>query len=66
IEENARDFHRAAMPTLSVLAQRPNLAHLLLAVTGLLMAGVDPGAPGAAGADGADGAAGGAGGAAPT
>jgi hypothetical protein len=25
------------MPTLSVLAQRPDLAHLLLAVTGLLV-----------------------------
>ena len=39
IEENALLFHREAMPTLSVLAQRPNLAHLLLAVTGLLTAG---------------------------
>ena len=37
IEENARTFHTEAMPTLSVLAQRPNLAHLLLAVTGLLV-----------------------------
>ena len=41
IEENALLFHREAMPTLSVLAQRPH--HLLLAVTGLLMAGVVPG-----------------------
>jgi hypothetical protein len=39
IEEHARAFHREAMPTLSVLAQRPNLAHLLLAVTGLIAAG---------------------------
>ena len=39
IEENALLFLREAMPTLSVLAQRPNLAHLWLAVTGLLTAG---------------------------
>ena len=55
IEANARAFHREAMPTLSVLAQRPH--HLLLAVTGLIAAGLDPGAPGGAGAGGAVGAA---------
>ena len=66
IEENALLFHREAMPTLSVLAQRLDHAHILLAVTGLLMAGVDPGAAGGAGAGGAAGAAGGAGGAAQT
>ena len=55
IEENARTFHTEAMPTLSVLAQRPH--HLLLAVTGLIAAGLDPGAPGGAGAGGAVGAA---------
>ena len=64
IEENARAFHREAMPTLSLLDQRRY--HLLLAVTGLLMAGVVPGAAGGAGAGGAAGAAGGAGGAAQT
>jgi speckle-type POZ protein len=58
IEENARAFHREAMATLSLLSQHPH--HLLLAVTGLLMAGVDPGAPGGAGAGGGVGAAGGA------
>ena len=60
IAEHALLFHRGAMPTLSMLAQRPNHAHLLLAVTGLLTAGLDPGGPGAAG----DGVAAGAGGAA--
>ena len=64
IEENALLFHREAMPTLSLLGQRPH--HLWLAVTGLLMAGVVPGAAGGAGAGGAAGAAGGAGGAAQT
>ena len=49
IEEHARAFHREAMPTLSLLAQRPNLARLWLAVTGLLTAGLDPGAPGCGG-----------------
>ena len=58
IEENARAFHREAMPTLSLLGQRRY--HLLLAVTGLLMAGVDPEASGGAGAGGGVGAAGGA------
>ena len=48
------------MPTLVVLAQRLDHAHLLLAVTGLLMAGVDPEASGGAGAEGGVGAAGGA------
>ena len=66
MEEHARAFHREAMPTLSVLAQRPNLAHLLLAVTGLLTAGLDPGASGAAGDGVAAGAARGSGGAAQT
>ena len=61
IEGNARAFHREAMPTLSLLAQRPNLAHLWLAVTGLLTAGLDPGAPGAEGDGGAAGARGAAG-----
>ena len=55
IEENPRAFHREAMPTLSVLAQRPHL--LLLAVIGLLMAGVDRGVPGGSGAVGGVGAA---------
>ena len=36
IEENARAFHREAMSTLLLLAQRPNLAHLWQAVTVLL------------------------------
>ena len=40
IGDNALLFHKEAMPTLSVLAMRPDLAHLWLAVTGLLMAGV--------------------------
>ena len=67
IEEHARAFHREAMPTLSLLAQRPNLAHLWLAVTGLLTAGLDPEASGAAGDGGAAAdAAGGSGGAAQT
>ena len=60
IEKHARAFHREAMPTLSLLGPRSH--HLWLAVTGLLMAGVDPGAPGAAAVGGAVGAAGGAGG----
>ena len=59
IEENALLFHREAMPTLSMIAQRPHLSHLLLAVTGLLMSGVVPGGPGAAGAVGGAGGAGG-------
>ena len=37
IEANALLFHREAMPTLSLLGERPH--HLLLAVTGLLTAG---------------------------
>ena len=62
IEDNAQAFHREAMPTLSLLAQCPNLAHIWLAVTGLIAAGLDPGgASGAAGAGGAAGAVGGAG-----
>ena len=40
IEENALLSQTEAMPTLSVLAQRPNLAHLWLAVTGLIAAGL--------------------------
>ena len=40
IEGNALLFQKEAMPTLSVLAQRPNLGHLLLAVTGLIAAGL--------------------------
>ena len=47
------------MPTLSILAQRPHLSHLLLAVNGLLTAGLAPAAPGAAGAVGGAGGAGG-------
>ena len=61
IAENALLFYPEAMPTLSVLAQSFDHAHLLLAVTGLLKAGLAPGAPGAAGAvGGAEGAGGGA------
>jgi hypothetical protein len=59
IQENALLFHREAMPTLSMIAQRPHLSHLLLAVTGLLTAGLAPAAPGAAGAVGGAGGAGG-------
>ena len=59
IEEHALLFHREAMPTLSMIAQRPHLSHLLLAVTGLLTAGLAPAGPGAAGAVGGAGGAGG-------
>ena len=50
------------MPTLSALAQRPNLAHLWLSVTGLLTGGAaaSSGGPAAAGGGGGGGAAGGA------
>ena len=43
----------------SMIAQRPHLSHLLLAVTGLLTAGLAPAGPGAAGAVGGAGGAGG-------
>ena len=62
IEEHALLFHREAMPTLSLLGQ--HRYHLLLAVTGLLTAGLAPGGAGGASSGGAVGAAGGAGGAA--
>ena len=51
IETNARAFHTEAMLTLSVVAQRPNPAHLFLA-------GLDLAAPDAAVAGSAVGAAG--------
>ena len=60
IEENALLFHREAMPTLSVLAQRPNLAHLWLAVTGLLTAGFSSALHVAEGGEGGGGVGGGA------
>ena len=55
IEENALLFHMEAMPTPRVLAQRPNLAHLLLAVTGLIAAGLVSLVGGAGGSAGATG-----------
>ena len=54
IQEHAVCFGREAMPTLALLAQRPNLAHLCVTVTGLLTAGLLPAAAGAAGAGGSD------------
>ena len=54
IQEHAVCFGREAMPTLALLAQRPNLAHLSVTVTGLLTAGLLPAAAGAAGAGGSD------------
>ena len=51
IQENALMFHREAMPTLALLKQRPaDLMDMLMAITGLLMAGVVPAAHGAAAA----------------
>ena len=54
IQEYAVCFGREAMPTLALLAQLPNLAHLWITVTGLLTAGLLPAAEGAAGAGGPD------------
>ena len=54
IQDNALLFQREAMPTLSVLAQNP----LLLAVTGLIAAGLASCVHGGAGAGGVGGAAG--------
>ena len=48
IAENARLFQREAMPTLSMLDQR----HLLLAVTGLIAAGLASALDGVASAGG--------------
>ena len=51
IQENALMFHREVMPTLALLKQRPaDMIDLLMAITGLLMAGVVPAAHGAAAA----------------
>ena len=60
IQDNARAFHREAMPTLSVLAKRVDHAHILLTVTGLIangFASVEDSGAGAGGGGGAIGSA---------